>query len=258
MKKESIYKIIKYVTAFFSIIMIICFIIQLARVYFGDLSPMYSRDIVGKYLLQILPIIILWIISIICGFVYSLIVKEKKHIYVKTTNEAMLKILEANFKDDISRNEEYKALEKCHKKMKIALIISLVIYAICLIMISLYLFNPAHFLYDGNINGQMLDLLINTSPWLIISLITIIVYTYYVDYESKNGVVYAKAIIKNEGRSKIIKFKKIRNEKLIINIIRTCIIVIAIVFIIVGVVAGGPQRVYQKAINICTECIGLG
>ena len=58
MKKESIYKIIKYVTAFFSIIMIICFIIQLARVYFGDLSPMYSRDIVGKYLLQILPIII--------------------------------------------------------------------------------------------------------------------------------------------------------------------------------------------------------
>ena len=104
----------------------------------------------------------------------------------------------------------------------------------------------------------MLDLLITTSPWLIISLITIIVYTYYVDYESKNGVVYAKAIIKNEGRSKIIKFKKIRNEKLIINIIRTCIIVIAIVFIIVGVVAGGPQRVYQKAINICTECIGLG
>ena len=48
MKRENIYKLIKYITAFFSVIMIICFIVQLARIFFGNLNPMYSRDLVGK------------------------------------------------------------------------------------------------------------------------------------------------------------------------------------------------------------------
>ena len=258
MKKDSVYKLIKYITAFFSIIMIICFIVQLARVYFGNLTPMFSRPLVGQYLLQILPVIIIWILCVLVAWIFSLFINEKKYLYVKTTEEAKLKLLEAKLPTNIENNEDYQALLKCHKKMKIALIISLVIYAICLIMVSLYLFNPNHFIYDGNINAQIIAMLINIGPWLIIALIALSVYTYYVNYQAKSGVTYAKAIMKSCGKATISKYKKIRNEMLIINLIRAAIIIIAVVFIIVGVVAGGPQRVYQKAINICTECIGLG
>ena len=47
-------------------------------------------------------------------------------------------------------------------------------------------------------------------------------------------------------------------EKLIINIIRGVIALTAITFIIVGAINGEVGEVLNKAINICTECIGLG
>ena len=41
-------------------------------------------------------------------------------------------------------------------------------------------------------------------------------------------------------------------------IVRAVVLVIAIVFIVLGVINGGMEDVLQKAIRICTECIGLG
>lgn len=258
MKKDSVYKLIKYITAFFSIITIVCFVVQLARIYFGNLTPMFSRALVEQYLLQILLVIVIWLLCVVIAGIFSLFVNEKKYTLVKTTEEAKLKILESKLPDNIENNGDYQALVKCHKHMKLAFIISLVVYACCLIMVSLYLFNPSHFIYNGHINEQIIDMLINVGPWLIIAFITLLVYIYYVDYKSKIGVVYAKAIMKSCGKATVSKYKKMRNELLIINLVRLAIIIIAVIFIVVGVTAGGPQRVYQKAINICTECIGLG
>lgn len=44
----------------------------------------------------------------------------------------------------------------------------------------------------------------------------------------------------------------------IVSAVRTLVAVIAIVFIIAGIFNGGMADVLSKAINICTECIGLG
>ena len=40
--------------------------------------------------------------------------------------------------------------------------------------------------------------------------------------------------------------------------VRLAVLIVAIVFIILGVMNGGMADVLGKAINICTECIGLG
>ena len=40
--------------------------------------------------------------------------------------------------------------------------------------------------------------------------------------------------------------------------VRLAVLVVAIVFIILGVMNGGANDVLIKAINICTECIGMG
>lgn len=42
------------------------------------------------------------------------------------------------------------------------------------------------------------------------------------------------------------------------NIARTVLFVLALFFLIIGVMNGGMRDVLVKAINICTECIGLG
>lgn len=43
-----------------------------------------------------------------------------------------------------------------------------------------------------------------------------------------------------------------------IRISRCCILCVAVFFIIYGLATGGIADVLAKAINICTECIGLG
>ena len=43
-----------------------------------------------------------------------------------------------------------------------------------------------------------------------------------------------------------------------VNIIRAVLLVIAVVFMIIGIFNGSLEDVFIKATNICTECIGLG
>lgn len=43
-----------------------------------------------------------------------------------------------------------------------------------------------------------------------------------------------------------------------ISIIKISIVLLAITSLIIGVIAGGMSDVLTKAVNICTECIGLG
>ena len=50
----------------------------------------------------------------------------------------------------------------------------------------------------------------------------------------------------------------VKREKEILLVVRCAVLVIGLVFVIVGMVNGGMADVVQKAIKICTECIGLG
>ena len=54
-------------------------------------------------------------------------------------------------------------------------------------------------------------------------------------------------------------WKQINQKRnLVLNIVRISVLVVAVTFIIHGITNGGAYDVLQKAINICTECIGLG
>jgi hypothetical protein len=43
-----------------------------------------------------------------------------------------------------------------------------------------------------------------------------------------------------------------------VNAVRIVLLVLAVVFIIVGIRNGSMMAVVNKAIRICTECVGLG
>lgn len=48
------------------------------------------------------------------------------------------------------------------------------------------------------------------------------------------------------------------SSKITINVIRAVVLVVGVTFVVLGVLNGGANDVMIKAINICTECIGLG
>ena len=42
------------------------------------------------------------------------------------------------------------------------------------------------------------------------------------------------------------------------RILRTAVLVIALILIVIGILNGGPEDVWAKGAAVCTECVGLG
>ena len=56
----------------------------------------------------------------------------------------------------------------------------------------------------------------------------------------------------------MVGFKFSSGKSLIISLIVAIILAVAVVFIVVGIRNGSMMAVVNKAIRICTECVGLG
>lgn len=240
-----------------TILMSVLFIVQILRIYY-DNNAIFTREICKEYILQILPVIIIWIVIIIVSFIYSHIKKNPDKNIAKITNIVKLNNLERVCpKFDGELEEAYSLLKKENKKRKIALYINIVISILCSIMGLCYLLNVKHFKSDGDLAFQAVQMFIHLFPWVIITFISMIGYVLYEEYSAKKSIESIKFIIKNKGKkNNNLKYDKRKN--LIMKIARLSITIIAVALIIHGVFNGGANDVLQKAINICTECIGLG
>lgn len=250
--KKMLDKLFLIIVSILTILMGIVFIIQILRIYYGN-DKTFTREICGKFLLQILPIIILWVITIISSFVYFQINNNSKKEFAKITYASKLKNLEAMCPYDV---EGYKPVDKEKKKLKIIKIINIAILVICSILSLGYLLNVKHFDSEGELTRQAIDMGIHLLPWVIISFGSMIGTTIYEEIVSKKLIELVKQIIKNNGKKEI--EKQTNNKTLVINITRGVILGLSLILIVVGIFDGSVEDVLQKAINICTECIGLG
>ena len=254
-KTNKVDKIFLLVTSFQTIILGIVFIIQILRIYYGNESA-FTREICAQYILEILPVIILWIMVIIGAFIYFNITNFKYKNISKISNVTKLTNLKRVcpvIDDSAAKNE----LIRLNKKNKIIGIITLVITVISSVMGLCYLLNIKHFDPTGDLSQQAMDMALHLMPWVIISFGAFIGYSFYKEYNAKLSCDILREIIKNNG--KVTKNEVVSKKKNLIMVIsKVCILCIAIVFIIVGVCNGGAEETLQKAINICTECIGLG
>lgn len=210
----------------------------------------YTREIVEQYLSYIIVPFILWVLVIIFGLVTSYLfpVSKKKNTKLDSilTYERLRKRVEVN-------NEETNLLRR---NRKIGFIIVSIISLICIILPSRYIFTPSNFT-GVNSNKDILGLVLNILPFVIIAFISLIIYSVYF---YKNINLEIKILLEKQKENK--KDPKDNKENffdspLFINIVRGVILVSGITFVILGIFNKGFEDVLIKAINICSECIGL-
>ena len=255
-KNKSIDKLFLIVVSFQTVLMGIVFIIQLLRIYFGN-NKIFTREICVEYIVQILPVIILWILIILGSGIYYTIKNNPQKNIGKITNVYKLNLMKTYISDD-DQTEEIELLKKENKKVLISKIVNIVILVICSFMGLCYLFNKEHFDSSGSLTEQAIQMGICLSPWVIISFISLIGASLYEEVSARKSIDLIKVILKTKKneRKKVLKdYQKEENIKLILRI---SVFVIAVVLIIVGALNGQADSVLEKAINICTECIGLG
>ncbi len=251
--KKLINKILLIVMSFQTILLGVAFIIQVLRIYFGN-EKTFTREICGQYILEILPVLILWILLIIGSFIYFNITdfkyKNISKISNVTKNTNLLRICPVIDDEDLKLK-----LTKIKKNNFIAACILFVVVVLSIIMGLCYLLNIKHFDPKGNLSYQAVQMSIHLMPWIVISFVAFICYVLYIEVNAKKASNILLEVIRTNGKVKKEEIEKNNKYKVIIQ---ASIVCIAVIMIIIGITNGGAEDVLQKAINICTECIGLG
>ena len=264
-KMEKIRKIYTIVLGVFIVAMGIAIICVAADIYYSGKGTgvIYSREIVGARLTKLaIPLLVL-IAAIIAGVIFPVCQTKAKRMH----EETLLKLqrrLPAN-----GEGEEFFAAQKTYEKMNLIKIIvwctALAAVEACSIATIVYLAKATHF-EGSDFSGHMLGLAKTALPCTIVAFAAFMAASFVNGHCSKVQINSIKTMIKCGSREIALpeevllydRIEKVASHDITLWVVRGIVLVIAITFIILGIFNGGARDVLIKAINICTECIGLG
>lgn len=224
----------------------------------------FSRASVAEHFAPISPFFFLWLAGIVGGAVlWQIFPAQKRAVLPVIEPSVTLKKLSARL------GENYQS--KQAKKRLIVAVACAIVAVACAVVATLYL--------TGNYEAKAqtgffashneAERLLRAMPWVIGGLCALTFASYYHSFSAQKEIAVVKAeIIENAKKGVKVK-KRVQTPTILEKIpflkskwfmvgVRAGLGVLAVVLIIVGIVNGGMADVLEKAINICTQCIGLG
>ncbi len=251
-------RIIAIATSVCGILTGIAFIVSVAHLYFTGGDNPFSRERVGEYLTWLLIPSVITLGMVITGIVYNISTGETDAEGTKRTNSELLSSFEKRYALD-SFDEETKGAVKAEKKKSKSLNISLhSISALLFIASFVYIAFIADYTV-ANLNADVIAALAVSLPLAAIGLAVQISRTYLEENSAAIQLEAMKESIKKNGAPKTQKAESITTSKTDYTAIaKYAILGISIILVILGIFNGGMADVLEKAVKICTECIGLG
>ena len=142
-------------------------------------------------------------------------------------------------------------ISKLQKKRKLHTYISLALLVLCSIAFLVYAVDPGNF-PSGDITGSMA----RGSLIMLGCLAVPFGYAVFSAYYTRASIKKEIEIVKSIAPSRDVKAVKEETERR--NIFRWVLLCVAVGILVYGYFAGGTADVLTKAVNICTECVGLG
>ena len=248
----------------------ILFICSCYSIYKSGSSP-FTRQSIGEAFRRIaVPVYLLISVVIIGAGIDAIIMKDEKKLKAHTSLSVQVERLASRVDLDTLPLE---LSSKILKERRLRTVLSRVRFALVVLSAFLpliYLLNPANFPavsgeYNAEILHGMLLYLVFLLPVALFEVAFVIVRDLSLAKESEA----LKEGVKLVGRSDV-QITKIptkldmakdffkENSKQITLGVRIALVGCAVVFIVAGIINGGMSDVLNKAIKICTECIGLG
>lgn len=250
-------RIIAIATSVCTILLGVLFIICCTHLYFTGGDKPFSRESVGSYLaILAIPSFITIAISI-TGLVFAYVNKIKDDELSKRTNLEILESFKSRFIFNSFDEETRLNIIPLKKRKDIANIIAISVSAICSVVIAIYFLFIGDF-SNTDLNREILSAMAVLLPLSVVAVAIHIPKVYIVEKCAKEEYNLLKASIKAHGIPSLANVSA--PEKLLssINITKCVIFCVAAIFIVIGIFNGGMADVLQKAVKICTECIGLG
>ena len=264
-KNELFHKIYKILFYVLTSIVGLLFILFAYTIYFkgkemiasNPTYQIYTKDIISKYLGYIMLPFILWILLVIGGNILYLVYPNNASNKFKLdpyyTNVRLNKKLKLN-----NTLSNVDLVYKERKFRNLILLGSSIISLLCMVYPAIYLFNFNNF-PGNNTNKEIINLFLNSIPFIILSFI--VFFSYFIF--SRKSLIKENQLLQeylrnkeniNQENNNVSKFY---DSPLFAKVVQLSVITISVIFIILGIFKGGVEGVLNKAINICTECIGL-
>jgi hypothetical protein len=253
------------------------FIWQTLDIYLSGGSRPFTREIVLERLNRIAPAFWIWVVMVAVGFIiWEVFAVSYKRAPLKDDCYA-LRRLKKRVPQKVGESG-LASLKAVKRGELINLIVKLCAAALCLAGVAYgiaYLATSANF-PKTDVNGEMLNMAAHLAPCVFAALLILCGVTLYLSISAKKQLPHVKQLIASAkadekngveavyvtGNTAVAdlygRWKALSNHKYFILGIRIAIAVFAVTFIILGIVNGNMRAILIKAINICTECIGLG
>ena len=227
--------------------------VQCADIYFTGTSPanltpggvlissIFSREVIAEHFSRMAWSVWLWLALLAAVLVVG---QPKDASALRAPTENRLAILHR-------RVEATQEMRDEQKKRRQSGMICVAACAVCAVPMALYMTNLDHFV-SRDLEQTVGRMAIHTAPWAFAALAVIAVYEIICSKSMEREIALAQKAVKRPPEP-----KKAENERAV-RILRAALYAAALVMLIAGVMNGGMRDVLVKAVNICTECIGLG
>ena len=248
----------------------ILFIISCYSIYKTGASPFTRESIAQAFAKIAIPVWITVAMVIFDAIAWLFLGEEEGKLKGRRTDALVLaKLKETKYTED--SHEAVAGIEREESLRRVLGYVNAALIALGSTLPLIYLLNPANFPaisgeYNSEIARGMLVYLAALTPVFIYEIIYVILFDRSVKreielYRSLPAVKLAGNLEKTEKTGGVLsKISALlaENEKDLLLGARIALVICGVSFVIAGVLNGGMSDVLQKAIKICTECIGLG
>lgn len=231
----------------------ICLMAACIGIYRSGGEQIYTAQKVAQAFSGIAVPVYLCLVLVVLGFVLDLFLPagSTKKKAEKNYSAILARLLEKRDVEncDPALREEILYLRKIRRQEKI---LSLVILAAGSIGFLVYGTNPANF-HQTEINASMAKAVILLFCYLAVPFGFSLGVAYRKKHSLQKEIELVKQIPAGEYRPAAPTKSCCKA-----NAVRWVVLVLAAALLVYGFIAGGTADVLTKAINICTECVGLG
>lgn len=251
--RQRVHQVLRVLLSIATVLFAALLMVQCVGIYHAGISPenmgenglrihdIYSREIVAERFSQIAWSFYLWL-ALLLG---TLVVRRTPQ------KERLLAPLESQLAVLRKRTEETDATRRVKKQRACLWGAAAALCVVCAVFAGCFLLDMQNFV-SRDLEPVMRQLVIAVFPWI--------------------GVAFAGLMLAEEGDYRLLR-KELEARKAApktkatsakaentnaTNIVRLVLLGVAMALIVLGIENGGMFDVLVKAINICTECIGLG
>lgn len=256
----------------YTVVIGVLFIIQCLSIYHSAEDNPYSVDSVSAHFAEIELFVWVWFIIFALGFILELFLpKENKKEKIGVPTDVVLAKAKARLPKEAATEAVWQTSDRYKRNRRLAWYISLGVFAATMVGCGVILFLPS---YTPNsdktfylLHNALVDRLISSLPFMLGGILICVLAAAYetVTIRKESAVFKAAtaAFVKQGGKlakleQKTLAQKPSRKKAVWTNVVRVAVAAVGVVFVVLGIFNGGMGEMLLKAINICTQCIGLG